>query len=94
MRTRLLPVSLLGASLAVIATATLSTQDANPTANETFISWEHVQSSPDNVTWISCFDHFFCTRLNVPLNWDDPSCGTIDIAMIKYPSSSNASAQE
>ncbi|KAF2443998.1 hypothetical protein P171DRAFT_23781 [Karstenula rhodostoma CBS 690.94] len=37
------------------------------------------------LTWTSCFDQFQCTVMTVPLDYDDPSVGTVNIQFIKSP---------
>lgn len=40
--------------------------------------------TPSNeIKWAPCYDNFTCTRLQVPLDYDDLSVGNISIAFIK-----------
>ncbi|PVI00097.1 alpha/beta-hydrolase [Periconia macrospinosa] len=45
------------------------------------------------LNWQPCFESFKCTKLTVPLQYDDPEQGDIDIAYIRYDSK-NGSAQD
>ncbi|KAJ8508854.1 hypothetical protein ONZ45_g8924 [Pleurotus djamor] len=36
-----------------------------------------------NISWTSCYNEFTCARLQVPLDYDDPSQGTAAIALIR-----------
>jgi pimeloyl-ACP methyl ester carboxylesterase len=45
-----------------------------------------------NLNWTPCFDKFTCSRLQVPLDYTDPSAGNTAIAFIKHPAL-NASAE-
>ncbi|GIJ86595.1 hypothetical protein Asppvi_005485 [Aspergillus pseudoviridinutans] len=44
--------------------------------------WASIEPSPD-LQWTPCFDNFTCARLQVPLDYGDPSRGTTAIAFIK-----------
>ncbi|KAH7039814.1 uncharacterized protein B0I36DRAFT_357201 [Microdochium trichocladiopsis] len=42
-------------------------------------------TSSSSLTWTPCFNDFKCTKLQVPLDYANPSLGTTDIAFIKRP---------
>ncbi|KAK9426677.1 putative Peptidase S33 tripeptidyl aminopeptidase-like C-terminal domain-containing protein [Seiridium unicorne] len=44
-----------------------------------------------NLTWCSCYGGFFCARLDVPLDYQNPSVGRASIPIIKYPAQANSS---
>ncbi|KAJ1328276.1 alpha/beta hydrolase [Microdochium nivale] len=46
--------------------------------------FDTISSSPD-LAWMPCFDDFKCTKLQVPLDYANPSLGTTDVAFIKRP---------
>ncbi|KAF2729732.1 alpha/beta-hydrolase [Polyplosphaeria fusca] len=45
--------------------------------------WSQITPSTD-LQWKPCFENFTCTRLEVPLDYEDSSVGTAAIAFIKY----------
>ncbi|KIW12401.1 hypothetical protein PV08_09678 [Exophiala spinifera] len=48
---------------------------AKPLHSKAMISdWNQLTPSP-NLTWTPCFENFTCSRLQVPLNYTDPSAG-------------------
>lgn len=36
-----------------------------------------------DINWTPCFENFTCTRLEVPLDYEDASAGTAAIAYVK-----------
>ncbi|RDW72365.1 uncharacterized protein DSM5745_07537 [Aspergillus mulundensis] len=51
-------------------------------AVSTIDNWEEITPSP-HIQWTPCFQNFTCTRLQVPLDYGDPSRGTTAIAFLK-----------
>ncbi|KAF2736287.1 alpha/beta-hydrolase [Polyplosphaeria fusca] len=59
-----------------------------------FFDWKQLKPSP-NLEWTPCYGNksLTCTRLQVPLDYEDQSVGTTDVAFIKW-TSPNESAQD
>ncbi|KAL2783671.1 TAP-like protein-domain-containing protein [Aspergillus keveii] len=51
-------------------------------SSATVNDWESIKPSTD-LHWTPCFQNYTCTRLQVPLDYSDPSRGTTAIAFIK-----------
>jgi pimeloyl-ACP methyl ester carboxylesterase len=49
-----------------------------------------IKVTPD-LKWVPCYDDFVCTKLQVPLDYEDPSAGTTHVSFIKWytPNSSS-----
>ncbi|KAK3944424.1 TAP-like protein-domain-containing protein [Diplogelasinospora grovesii] len=43
-----------------------------------------------NLTWCSCYDGFFCSKLDVPLDYQHPDLGRASVPLVKYPAQSNS----
>jgi hypothetical protein len=59
-----------------------------PTTIGNGTQWASVRSFANipitkEINWVSCFDGFFCTNLEVPLDYNDTSAGTTNIAFMK-----------
>ncbi|KAL4778172.1 TAP-like protein-domain-containing protein [Aspergillus varians] len=54
------------------------------TPDITLDDWSALHSSPD-LRWTPCFQNYSCARLQVPLDYGDPSRGNTAIAFIKLP---------
>ena len=67
--------------LAVAAANPISTKCDNNTTMAN--SWLEVPVSAD-LKYIPCFQNFSCAYLQVPLDYDDPSAGTANIAFAKH----------
>ncbi|KAJ7159590.1 hypothetical protein C8R46DRAFT_1286950 [Mycena filopes] len=53
---------------------------------ETALGLDVLQLTPDqNLTWVPCYSTFQCARLQVPLDYADPSAGTAALAVIRLP---------
>ncbi|KAI0133947.1 TAP-like protein-domain-containing protein [Xylariales sp. AK1849] len=48
-------------------------------------------SSSRTLTWCPCYEEFFCARLDVPLNYQNPNFGRASVPIVKYPAQSNSS---
>ncbi|RDW76539.1 uncharacterized protein DSM5745_06531 [Aspergillus mulundensis] len=59
-------------------------------SNITIDDWSSLPPSPD-LHWTPCFQNYTCARLEVPLDYGDPSRGTTAIAFLKL-SASNITA--
>ncbi|PVF98199.1 alpha/beta-hydrolase [Serendipita vermifera] len=57
------------------------------TSNEEF-DWDKLRASP-TLHWVPCYDGFECARLEVPLDYHDPTAGKAGIAMARYPTKVN-----
>ncbi|KAL4876936.1 Alpha/Beta hydrolase protein [Aspergillus karnatakaensis] len=53
------------------------------TPDITLKDWSSLPPSP-TLTWTPCFENFTCSRLEVPLDYGDPSRGNTAIAFIKF----------
>ncbi|TFK31143.1 Alpha/Beta hydrolase protein [Crucibulum laeve] len=73
------------------ATLTILVTRVQAQAQQATFNWESLAPS-DNLTWVECFSNKQCTRLNVPLNYSDPSAGTAVLAVIRTPSALNGTA--
>ncbi|KAF2178157.1 hypothetical protein K469DRAFT_695696 [Zopfia rhizophila CBS 207.26] len=51
-----------------------------------------IKPSPE-LNWTPCYENYTCSLLEVPLDYEDPSVGTTNVAWIKW-SSQNASAED
>ena len=72
----------LGLAASVAASPTLLKRD-----NTTMVySFKDVPVTPD-IQYIPCYDKFTCTQLEVPLDYDDLSAGTTNIAFMKLSAS-------
>ncbi|CAI6337988.1 unnamed protein product [Periconia digitata] len=87
-------------ALLVALTSLPSSTNASPVlsrrqaSNATMVDdFEKIEPSP-KLNWVPCFQNFTCTRLEVPLDYEDLAAGTTDIAFIKWtsPQTSNSSA--
>ena len=77
----MIPVSLL---LSLIGISLISTSLAQlNSTHKTITDWSEILPSM-SITWVPCFTNFTCTRLIVPLDYEDESVGTTAIAFIKY----------
>ncbi|TVY85210.1 putative hydrolase [Lachnellula suecica] len=66
----------------------LSLATASSSENCTF-----EQISPSKaLTWCPCYDGFSCAKLDVPLDYQNPTIGRASVPMIKVPAQSNSSA--
>ncbi|KAJ6602330.1 Alpha/Beta hydrolase protein [Mycena sp. CBHHK59/15] len=52
--------------------------------------WETLTPS-DQLNWTACYSGFQCSRLQVPLDYDDSSKGNATIAIVRLPSNSSKS---
>ncbi|KAI1862335.1 uncharacterized protein JN550_010197 [Neoarthrinium moseri] len=43
------------------------------------------------LTWCPCYDGFFCAKLDVPLDYQNPDFARASVPIIKYPAASNSS---
>uniref|UniRef100_A0A8H7N2X3 AB hydrolase-1 domain-containing protein n=1 Tax=Bionectria ochroleuca TaxID=29856 RepID=A0A8H7N2X3_BIOOC len=75
-----------------LALASGSPLSARAPANNTY-DWNEIPTSTEKINWAPCFQDFLCTRLEVPLDYEDESVGTTKVAFIKY-SSKNESAED
>ncbi|KIM23795.1 hypothetical protein M408DRAFT_332157 [Serendipita vermifera MAFF 305830] len=57
----------------------------SPSATEAF-RWDRL-SPTKKLHWVTCYVNFQCARLQVPLNYEDPSAGDAAIALLRYPAS-------
>ncbi|KAJ7156549.1 TAP-like protein-domain-containing protein [Mycena crocata] len=64
--------------LGLLLSGRARTQDA--------FDWSRLTSST-SLAWVSCYTKFQCTKLQVPLNYFDPSAGDAALALIRIPSS-------
>ena len=90
-------VSLMAAGLLVSA-ATASPYKKWPTKrtdNSTGMaySFQDVPSSAE-LSWVPCYDKFQCANLEVPLDYAEPSAGTIVVAWVRQNAVSNDTASE
>lgn len=70
---------LCGLGTAALATATASGQN-----NTTMITDWHQLTPSEDINWVPCFDNYTCTRLIVPLDYEDSSAGTAAISVMKF----------
>ncbi|KAL4951706.1 Alpha/Beta hydrolase protein [Aspergillus filifer] len=54
------------------------------TDTKTITGWDLIEPSPD-LRWVSCFQKYKCARLQVPLDYGNPSRGSTAIAFVKLP---------
>lgn len=55
------------------------------TSQNTTMITDFSQLTPStDIQWQPCFENFTCTRLIVPLDYDNSSAGTAAIAFMKY----------
>lgn len=80
------PLNIITLAAIAVAKPLAIRQDApNNTSNGTMAwSFKEVPSSA-NLQYVPCFQNFTCANLEVPLDYDKPDVGTINIAFIKYP---------
>ncbi|PSN71882.1 hypothetical protein BS50DRAFT_237824 [Corynespora cassiicola Philippines] len=75
---------LVHAALAVTAKANhISARQSNGTNQTIVTSFKDVPTT-QTIEWIPCFGNFTCTNLEVPLDYEDRSVGTTNVAFIKY----------
>ncbi|KAF9891822.1 hypothetical protein FE257_003306 [Aspergillus nanangensis] len=55
--------------------------------------WSEITLSSD-ITWTPCFEDYRCARLEVPLDYNDTSVGSTEIAFLKLPAEQNADSAE
>ncbi|KAI1121793.1 TAP-like protein-domain-containing protein [Nemania abortiva] len=53
-------------------------------------TWETITPSRA-LTWCSCYDRFFCAKLDVPLDYQNPSLGRASVPLIKLPANTTSS---
>ncbi|KAI0189280.1 TAP-like protein-domain-containing protein [Astrocystis sublimbata] len=53
-------------------------------------TWDTIVPS-QALTWCSCYDGFYCAKLDVPLDYQDSSLGRASIPLIKLPAKANSS---
>ncbi|MCJ1265041.1 hypothetical protein MMC22_004916 [Lobaria immixta] len=41
--------------------------------------------SHTTLKWVSCYDHYYCSRLTVPLDYNKPHGDKVQLALVKYP---------
>ncbi|KAJ7663541.1 Alpha/Beta hydrolase protein [Mycena rosella] len=63
--------------LSVLLVSPLAVAQAPPT-----FLWDQLTPS-QNLSWVECYSTFQCTRLEVPLDYSDPSVGTAALAIIR-----------
>ncbi|KAJ7088372.1 Alpha/Beta hydrolase protein [Mycena belliarum] len=61
------------------------------TAAQAPFRWDNLVPS-QNLAWVECYATFQCTRLEVPLDYSDPSIGTAVLAIVRLPA--NVSSAE
>ncbi|KAL4894958.1 Alpha/Beta hydrolase protein [Aspergillus ambiguus] len=62
---------------------------ASPTLKRsTAYDWDEIPSS-SSITWTPCFDQYSCARLEVPIDYNDPSAGSTALAFIKLAAEQN-----
>ncbi|GAW20620.1 hypothetical protein ANO14919_101280 [Xylariales sp. No.14919] len=52
-------------------------------------TWDTITPS-QSLDWCSCYDSFFCAKLDVPLDYQNPSLGRASVPLIKLPANSNS----
>ncbi|KAJ7598026.1 hypothetical protein C8J56DRAFT_1159731 [Mycena floridula] len=75
---------LLAASFVVLALRSATVHAQDPSA----FDWNALNPSTA-LAWVDCFMGFQCARIQVPLNYTEPTGSTAAIAVIKLPSTSN-----
>lgn len=74
--------------IALVLPATFSARNLEATAAETGeLVWNHITTQEaGSLDWVKCYnDEFECARLEVPLDYSNPSLGRAGIALAKYP---------
>lgn len=46
------------------------------------------------INWTPCFENFTCTRLEVPLDYENPDVGTAGIAFLRLAAEGGESAKD
>lgn len=83
--------TVIGVAVGVLAAVTAT--PLLPRDNGSMIwDFDELKPSPE-LDWKPCFENFTCTKLEVPLDYADPSVGKTGIAFLKY-SSQNPSAED
>ncbi|KAI0523734.1 TAP-like protein-domain-containing protein [Xylaria bambusicola] len=54
-------------------------------------TWDTITPS-QSLIWCPCYDGFFCAKLDVPLDYQNPGLGRASIPLIKLPANSNSSS--
>ncbi|KAJ3574700.1 hypothetical protein NPX13_g4280 [Xylaria arbuscula] len=52
-------------------------------------TWDTITPS-QSLIWCSCYDGFYCAKLDVPLDYQNPDLGRASIPLIKLPAQSNS----
>ncbi|KAF2191628.1 hypothetical protein K469DRAFT_654738 [Zopfia rhizophila CBS 207.26] len=55
--------------------------------------FDSLTPSPD-IQWTPCFDQFTCTVLDVPLDYEDESVGTVGIAFVRWSTNSTSNSTQ
>ncbi|KAF3048596.1 hypothetical protein E8E11_008980 [Didymella keratinophila] len=80
MRSTFLPLSL----VALAAGSPLSIGQTNSTINGSASNFTEIAMTGD-IQWVPCYgENFTCVNLEVPLDYDDPTVGSTNIAFIKH----------
>ncbi|KAF2963905.1 hypothetical protein GQX73_g9657 [Xylaria multiplex] len=53
-------------------------------------TWDTITPS-QSLDWCSCYGSFFCAKLDVPLDYQNPNLGRASVPLIKLPANSNSS---
>lgn len=60
---------------------------------KTSVDTDPSQLAPSTaLNWTSCFENYTCTKLEVPLDYENPSIGSTGIAFIKLAAQNNSNA--
>ncbi|KAI0874870.1 TAP-like protein-domain-containing protein [Hypoxylon argillaceum] len=54
-------------------------------------TWDTITPS-QALTWCSCYNGFFCAKLDVPLDYQNPTLGRASVPLIKLPANTTSSA--
>ena len=76
-------VTILSALLSFGVVGSVRAAPTGPTNTTTITDWSQITPSID-IRWIPCFESFSCTRLIVPLDYEETNVGNTSIAFIKY----------
>ncbi|KAI0428931.1 TAP-like protein-domain-containing protein [Xylaria sp. FL1042] len=75
--------SFLFALLGLVSPFAMATRSQNCT-------WDTITPS-QSLVWCPCYDGFFCAKLDVPLDYQNPNLGRASVPLIKLPANSNSS---
>ncbi|KAG2417696.1 hypothetical protein HFD88_008915 [Aspergillus terreus] len=77
------PSSLSSAATICIGALLALNAHASPTLKRSVIhDWNEITPS-SSISWTPCFDQYTCAKLEVPIDYNDPSVGTTSLAFIK-----------